>query len=100
VYCDHVALHSFLALRSSVRNFLYTQLGHCEEAAVCQPAQHHSRLVCLTPMPTTLAKALCLHSQSPQACKPVRRAPTGLTTAVVEWNALLTILAGLVTQYQ
>ena len=41
----------------------------------------------------TGAKALCLYSQSPQACKPVRRAPTWLTTALVEWNALLTILA-------
>ena len=39
----------------------------------------------------TGAKALCLNSQSPQACKPVRRAPTWLTTALVEWNALLTI---------
>jgi len=27
------------------------------------------------------------------ACKPVRRAPTSLTTALVAWNALLTILA-------
>ena len=41
----------------------------------------------------TGAKALCLFSQSPQACKPVRRAPTWLTTALVEWIALLTILA-------
>ena len=41
----------------------------------------------------TGAKALCLYSQSPQACKPVRRAPTWLTTALVEWNALHTILA-------
>jgi len=41
----------------------------------------------------TGAKALCLYSQSPQACKPIRRAPTWLTTALVEWNALHTILA-------
>ena len=41
----------------------------------------------------TGTKALCLYNQSPQACKPVRRAPTWLTTALVEWNALLTILA-------
>ena len=41
----------------------------------------------------TGTKALCLYSQSPQACKPIRRAPTRLTTALVEWNALLTILA-------
>jgi len=34
-----------------------------------------------------------LYSQSPQACKPVCRAPTWLTTASVEWKALLTILA-------
>ena len=39
------------------------------------------------------ATALCLYSQSPQACKPFRRAPTWLTTALLEWNALLTILA-------
>ena len=41
----------------------------------------------------TGAKALCLYSQSPQACKPIRRAPTWLTTALMEWNALHTILA-------
>ena len=41
----------------------------------------------------TGAKALCLYCQSPQACKPVRRAPTWWTIALVEWNALLTILA-------
>jgi len=41
----------------------------------------------------TGAKALCLYSQSSQACKPVRRAPTWLTTALVEWNELHTILA-------
>jgi len=41
----------------------------------------------------TGAKALCLYSQSPQACKPVCRAPTWLTTALVEWNELHTILA-------
>ena len=38
-------------------------------------------------------KALCLYSQSPQACKPVHRALTWLTTALVECNALRTILA-------
>jgi len=41
----------------------------------------------------TGAKALYLYSQSPQACKPIRRAPTWLTTALVKWNALQTILA-------
>ena len=40
----------------------------------------------------TGTKALCLYSQSSQACKPVRRAPTWLTTPLVEWNALHTIL--------
>jgi len=44
------------------------------------------------------AKALCVYSQSPQASKPVRRAPTWLITALVEWNALLTILASGVWQ--
>jgi len=38
------------------------------------------------------AKALCLFSQSPQACNPIRRAPTWLTTGLLEWNALHTIL--------
>ena len=41
----------------------------------------------------TGAKALCLYSQFPQACKPICRALTWLTTALVEWNALHTILA-------
>jgi len=35
----------------------------------------------------------CLYSQSPQACTPIHRAPTWLTTALMEWNALHTILA-------
>jgi len=34
-----------------------------------------------------------IYSQAAQACKPVRRAPTWLTTALMEWNALLTILS-------
>jgi len=37
-------------------------------------------------------KALCLYSQFPQACKPVCRAPTSLTTASMEWNPLHMIL--------
>jgi len=41
----------------------------------------------------TSAKALCLYSQSPQACKHISRALTWLTTVLVEWNALHTILA-------
>ena len=41
----------------------------------------------------TGTKALCLYSQSPQACKPTHRALTWLTTALVEWNALQTIMA-------
>jgi len=40
----------------------------------------------------TGAKALCLYSQSPQSCKPIHRALTWLKTALVEWNALHTIL--------
>ena len=35
----------------------------------------------------------CLYSQSPQACKPVHKTLTWLTTALVECNALHTILA-------
>ena len=41
----------------------------------------------------TGTKALCLYSQSPQACKPIQG-----TTALVEWNALQTILAPGVSQ--
>ena len=41
----------------------------------------------------TGAKALHLYSQFSQVCKPVRRAPTWLKTALMEWNALHTILA-------
>jgi len=41
----------------------------------------------------TGTRVLCLYSQSPQACKSVRREPTSLTTALMEWNALHTILA-------
>ena len=40
----------------------------------------------------TGTKTLCLYSHSPQACKPVHRAPTWPTTAWMEWNALHTIL--------
>ena len=36
-------------------------------------------------------KALCLYSQFPQACKPVHRALTWLTAAMMKWNALHTI---------
>ena len=42
----------------------------------------------------TGTKALCLYSQSPQACKPVHRAPTWLTTALVEWHCTLSWLRG------
>jgi len=41
----------------------------------------------------TGAKALSPYCQSSQACKPIHRAPTWLTTALVEWNALHAILA-------
>jgi len=40
----------------------------------------------------TWTKALCLYSQSPRACKPVHRAPTWVTIALKEWNALHIIL--------
>ena len=38
-------------------------------------------------------KQLYLYSQSAQACKPICRAPTWLTTALMEWNALHSIMA-------
>ena len=41
----------------------------------------------------TGAKALCLYNQFPQACKPIRRAPPWLTSALVEWNALYCALS-------
>jgi len=39
----------------------------------------------------TGTKALCLYSQFPQACKPVHRALTWLTAALMKWNALHTM---------
>jgi len=46
----------------------------------------------------TGTEALCLYCQSTQACKPNHRTPTLLTTALIEWNALHTILAPWVGQ--